>query len=72
MMDRAMAWQLVIVRHYEPPAPEEAAEILHRVYDHLFDAALLERLTRPRAESTIKSGGNGKGANRESGTLCKS
>jgi hypothetical protein len=49
-----MAGHLVIVRHYEPPAPEEAAELLHCVYERLFDAALLERLTRSPGESTIQ------------------
>ena len=62
--------KLVIVRHYEPASPEEAAEMMCRVYDRLFDADLLERLTRAQAESTI-SGGNGRRAHRESGTIRK-
>ena len=48
--------KLVIVRHYEPPVGGEAAELLRRVYDCLFDAALLERLTRSSPKSTILSG----------------
>jgi hypothetical protein len=67
-----MASQLVIVRHYEPLPPEEAEELLHRVYDRLFDAALLERLTRPGAESTIPPGENGKGASDESSKVRES
>jgi hypothetical protein len=61
---------LQIVRHYEPPAPEEAAEIRRRVYDRLFDPATLERLTKPQAESTIPSPEeNGKGARDAGGTI---
>ena len=62
-----MAGHLVIVRHYEPPAPEEAAELLHRVYAQIFDADLLERLTRCPGEGTIQTGERGeKGAEGES------
>lgn len=64
-----MAEQLVIVRHYEPPAPEETAELLRRVYDRLFDAAPLERLTRAPAESTILPDEDGEGVSHESCTL---
>lgn len=67
-----MAGRLVIMRHYEPPAPEEAAELMHRVYDRLLDPATLERLTQTQAESTIIPDENGRGALRESGMLRKS
>ena len=66
------AGQLVIVRHYEPPTPEEASELMRRVYDRLFDADLLERLTPEGAPSTIAPGENGKGAKNESGALHSS
>ena len=47
--------KLVIVRHHEPPAGGEAGELLRRVYDCLFDVALLERLTRSSPKGTILS-----------------
>jgi hypothetical protein len=64
--------ELVIVRHYEPEPPEETAALLSRVYDRLFSADVLERLTRPQRESTISPRDNGKGARYESGTTGKS
>jgi hypothetical protein len=45
--------RLVIERHYEPLPPEEAAEMLHRVYGRILDVDLLERLTQHRPRSTI-------------------
>ena len=59
--------ELVIVRHYEPPPPDEAEELLSRVYDRLFTADVLERLTRSQRKSTISPGDNGKGAHNASG-----
>ena len=64
-----MAAKLVIVRHYEPPPAEERAALLARVYDRLFDAATLERLTRRRPKCTIAPGDSGKGASYESGDI---
>ena len=48
--------QLAIVRHFEPPPPHESAELLRRVYERVFDAALLERLTPGAKEPTIELG----------------
>jgi hypothetical protein len=65
--------ELVIVRHYEPEPPEETAALLSRVYDRLFSADVLERLTRPSAESTIQPNEKDeKGAKDESCTLRES
>jgi hypothetical protein len=45
---RAMAAnRLIVMRHYEPPSPEEAAELLCRVYDRLL------RLTHSDGEGTM-------------------
>jgi hypothetical protein len=63
--------RLVIVRHYEPLEPEERAEMLGAVYDRLFDAATLERLTKPQRKSTIFPASNGKGAGNESRNLLQ-
>ena len=59
--------ELVIVRHYEPEPPEKTAELLSCVYSRLFNADVLERLTRSQRESAISPGDNGKGAHNASG-----
>ena len=64
-----MAARLVIVRHYEPPPTEERAALLARVYDRLFDAATLERLTQQPPKSTIVPCDNGKETSYESGDI---
>ena len=62
-----MTKPLVIVRHYEPlSTPEETSELLHCVYERLFDADLLEHLTQTWTEGTIVPGDNGKGNGYES------
>ena len=67
-----MTGQLVIVRHFEPPAPEESAELLHLVSMRLLDAALLTRLTQPQGEARIESDqARGEGSY-ESGTVRES
>ena len=48
--------QLTIVRHFEPPPPQDTAELLRSVYERVFDAALLTRLTLGGEEPTIKPG----------------
>lgn len=62
---RAMS-NLLIVRHYAPPPPDELAELLHRIYTRLIDIALLDRLTLPQHQSTIIAGEMDEN---ESGTL---
>lgn len=61
-----MQTRLVIERVYEPPAPDEMATLLRRVYGRLFDPEMLERLTRRPAEGKIIGSCDEKGAGDES------
>lgn len=47
--------QLVIVRHFEPPPPEDTAELLRRVYGRLLETAMMKRLTQAQDEVRIES-----------------
>jgi hypothetical protein len=67
------AGRLVIEREYEPPPAEELGAMLTAVYERIFDAALLERLTGSLSQSTIQpSETDEKGARGESCTVSPS
>lgn len=58
--------ELTIIHHYDPPPPDEMAELIHRVFDVLLTPDMLDSLTGPPGSSTIQKipqgGGDSEGA----------